>query len=66
MPFHEDDFSRIAEAAGVDTIVNGSDYPHPEGLKWPVEMVAEMGDFGDAEIRQMMRGNAAAMLGLRG
>ncbi len=65
VPFHEDDFARIAEAAGVDTIVNGSDYPHPEGLKWPVEMVAEMGDFGDAEIRQMMRGNAAAMLGLR-
>ena len=65
VPFHEDDFSRIAQAAGIETIVNGSDYPHPEGLQWPVEMVDEMKDFNDGQIRQVMRGNAAALLGLQ-
>jgi predicted TIM-barrel fold metal-dependent hydrolase len=64
VPFHEDDFSHIAKSVGVDVILNGSDYPHPEGLLWPAEMVEEMEGFSEGEIYQMMRGNAAKMLGI--
>lgn len=64
VPFHEDDFSHIAKSVGVDVILSGSDYPHPEGLLWPAEMVEEMEGFSESEIYQMMRGNAAKMLGI--
>jgi len=64
VPFHEDDFSRIAQSVGVETIVNGSDYPHPEGLLWPSEMTEEMDEFSEHEVYKMMRGNAANMLGI--
>ena len=64
MPFHEDDFGHIAKSVGVEAIVNGSDYPHPEGLLWPCEMTEEMSGFSEREIFQMMRGNAASLLGI--
>ncbi|WP_373087521.1 amidohydrolase family protein [Zhongshania sp.] len=63
VPFHEGGFSLIAEAAGIEAIVNGSDYPYPEGLQWAVEMMDEMDGVNDAQIRKVMRGNAAALLG---
>lgn len=64
VPFHEDDFQALARAAGVECLVNGSDFPHPEGLLWPVEMEEEMAAFNENEVRKMMRSNAASSLGL--
>jgi predicted TIM-barrel fold metal-dependent hydrolase len=64
VPFYEDDMQAIAKAIGVDAMVMGSDYPHPEGLLWPVEMEEEFDGFSDADIRKMMRSNAASWLGL--
>jgi predicted TIM-barrel fold metal-dependent hydrolase len=34
-PFHEDDIGGLVEAIGIDHVVFGSDYPHPEGLAEP-------------------------------
>ena len=64
VPFHEDNFEELAATIGVECIVNGSDYPHPEGLLDPVEMEEEMQSFDAADVRKMMRSNAAEWLGL--
>ena len=64
VPFYEDSFAEVVKAAGVDAVVNGSDFPHPEGLEWPEEMVDELSDFSDRDVRKIMRDNAANLLGL--
>ena len=64
VPFHEDNFSALEKSIGIECIISGSDFPHPEGLLWPVEMEEEMGDFNEADVRKMMRSNAADWLGL--
>jgi predicted TIM-barrel fold metal-dependent hydrolase len=38
-PFHEDDLAGLIEHLGVDHILFGSDYPHPEGLAYPTSYV---------------------------
>ena len=38
-PFHEDSFDKIIEVMGVDHVLFGSDYPHPEGLADPCSYV---------------------------
>jgi predicted TIM-barrel fold metal-dependent hydrolase len=35
-PFHEDDIAELIDAVGVEKILFGSDYPHPEGLAEPL------------------------------
>jgi hypothetical protein len=64
VPFFEDDIPAVAGAAGVGSVVHGSDYPHPEGLHSSADMLQELGSFSAAEQRRIMRGNAAALLGL--
>ena len=64
MPFFEDDIAAVARAAGVERVVHGSDYPHPEGLHSSADMLHELGAFSAAEQRRIMRGNAAQLLGL--
>jgi predicted TIM-barrel fold metal-dependent hydrolase len=34
-PFHEDKLDQLIDAVGVDHVLFGSDYPHPEGLAEP-------------------------------
>ena len=34
-PFHEDDIASLIDVMGIDHILFGSDYPHPEGLAEP-------------------------------
>lgn len=64
VPFYEDDMEALVRAAGVECFVNGSDFPHPEGLLWPVEMADEMTGFDAPAVRRLMRSNAAEWLGL--
>ncbi|MFM7784291.1 MAG: amidohydrolase family protein, partial [Gammaproteobacteria bacterium] len=54
----------VARAAGVERVVHGSDYPHPEGLANSADMRRELGEFTAAEQRMILRGNAAALLAL--
>ena len=35
-PFWEDDFTQMAELCGIDRVIFGSDWPHPEGLADPI------------------------------
>jgi len=63
-PFGEDDVSEIAARAGVDSLVLGSDFPHPEGLAQPESFVETMTALTSAEIRKVMRDNGRALLPL--
>jgi predicted TIM-barrel fold metal-dependent hydrolase len=62
-PFHEDDMGRIIEAMGVDRVIFGSDYPHPEGLAQPTSFVDHLpSDLTDDELAAIMGGNLAAAM----
>jgi predicted TIM-barrel fold metal-dependent hydrolase len=61
-PFYEDDVVGLAGALGAGHVLNGSDYPHPEGLLWPAEFADELVGLGDADVRRIMRDNFAALV----
>jgi len=61
-PFYEDDVVRLAKSIGASQVLNGSDYPHPEGLADPVEFSEELAGLSQSEIRQIMRDNFAGLL----
>ncbi|HXQ21791.1 MAG TPA: amidohydrolase family protein [Candidatus Acidoferrales bacterium] len=65
-PFFEDDVVGLAQLIGADHVLNGSDYPHPEGLAQPLEFVEELADLSDADVRRIMRDNFAALVGSTG
>jgi predicted TIM-barrel fold metal-dependent hydrolase len=58
-PFWEDDFKKMADLCGIDRIMFGSDWPHPEGLSDPINLVDDLERHGlDAEgVRKVMGGN---------
>lgn len=62
-PFFEDDAVALAQRIGPHHVLNGSDYPHPEGLAWPMEFVEELDGLSSADIRCIMRDNFAALVG---
>lgn len=61
-PFYEDDVVGLVRTIGAERVLNGSDYPHPEGLAEPVEFVEELEGLDDATIRRVMRDNFAALV----
>ncbi len=61
-PFFEDDMPGLAETIGVDHVLNGSDYPHPEGLLWPAEFADELADLPGEAVRKIMRENLRALV----
>ena len=61
-PFHEDDPRELARAIGVDRVIFGSDYPHPEGLAYPPSYVKELHGFTHDEVARIMGGNLADAL----
>ncbi len=63
-PFPEENVPRAVEAAGVEPIVFGSDFPHGEGLPDPAAYLGQIATFDEAEQRAIMRGNLARFLAL--
>ncbi|NQZ96332.1 MAG: amidohydrolase [Myxococcales bacterium] len=63
-PYPEDDVPRLIEFVGADRVLFGSDYPHPEGTKRPIDFAELLTTSDEAETRQIMRGNAARLLDL--
>ncbi len=64
-PYPEDDVSALIDTLGASQVLFGSDYPHPEGLADPRRFVDLVEDRTDPEIFQVMRANAAGLLGLQ-
>lgn len=58
-PFWEDDFKQMADLIGVDRVIFGSDWPHPEGLADPLNLVDDLVAHGldDEGVRKVMGGN---------
>lgn len=64
-PFFEDDVPALARAIGAGHVLGGSDYPHPEGLLWPLEFADELAGLDEGEVRMVMRDNFAGLAGER-
>nr|MDT0524344.1 amidohydrolase family protein [Streptomyces sp. DSM 41633] len=58
-PFWEDDFKKMADLCGIDRVIFGSDWPHPEGLADPINLVDDLVSHGldDEGVRKVMGGN---------
>ncbi|MDZ7676268.1 MAG: amidohydrolase family protein [Acidimicrobiales bacterium] len=63
-PFHEDDPEGLADLIGVDNIIFGSDFPHPEGLADPLAGVDELQSFSTEDQAKIMGGNLARLMGV--
>jgi predicted TIM-barrel fold metal-dependent hydrolase len=61
-PFFEDDIVALARLIGTGHVLNGSDYPHPEGLLWPVEFADELDGLAPDAVRGIMRDNLRALV----
>ena len=61
-PFHEDDPRALADRIGVDNVIFGSDFPHPEGLADPISYVDRLDGFGEADTAKIMGGTLARLL----
>jgi predicted TIM-barrel fold metal-dependent hydrolase len=62
-PFHEDDIDGLIKAIGVDHILFGSDYPHPEGLAEPCSYVDHLPPgLPDDDVAGIMGGNLSRIM----
>ena len=63
-PFWEEDLGELADLIGVEHVLFGSDYPHPEGLADPVSYADELKGLDEESVRKIMGGNLAKLLNL--
>jgi predicted TIM-barrel fold metal-dependent hydrolase len=61
-PFHEEDPIGLIDLVGVDNVVFGSDYPHPEGLYDPTTWVDELDGLAEEDKAKVMGGNLARLM----
>jgi predicted TIM-barrel fold metal-dependent hydrolase len=63
-PFWEEDLVALADLIGVDHVLFGSDYPHPEGLADPASYVQQLQGAPEETVRKIMGGNLARLMGV--
>lgn len=63
-PYYEDPWRELIDCVGADRIVYGSDWPHPEGLPEPLDVLEEIGAVTTDELRLILHDNSASLLGL--
>jgi predicted TIM-barrel fold metal-dependent hydrolase len=62
-PFHEDDLGALIDVMGVDHILFGSDYPHPEGLAEPCSYVDHLPEeLPEGALEKIMGGNLSRIM----
>jgi predicted TIM-barrel fold metal-dependent hydrolase len=62
-PFHEDDIAKLVEVMGIDHLLFGSDYPHPEGLAEPCSYADHLPPGMPREdVEKIMGGNLARIM----
>lgn len=61
-PFHEDNTVGLVELLGVDNVIFGSDYPHPEGLADPISFVDDLEGLAAEDVAKVMGGNLARLM----
>ena len=63
-PFYEEGVTDLIDLVGVDRVLFGSDYPHPEGLAEPTHFADMLGHLPEADQAKIMGGNLARLLGV--
>jgi predicted TIM-barrel fold metal-dependent hydrolase len=63
-PFWEDDLAELSSVIGVDRVLFGSDWPHPEGLADPVSYVDVLTKMDETDKAKVMGGNLARLVGV--
>ena len=63
-PFPEEKVQPLAAAIGIENVLGGSDWPHPEGTASPADLVDLMPELNSDELRAVLRDNTASFIGL--
>lgn len=63
-PFFEEDAKALINDIGVEHVLFGSDFPHPEGVREPRQFAENLEGLDDDSVYQVMRGNFARLLQL--
>ncbi|MGW2516903.1 amidohydrolase family protein [Streptomyces sp. NPDC001617] len=61
-PFYEENLSDLVDLIGVDRVLFGSDYPHPEGLAQPTSYVDAIQGLPEAHQAKIMGGNLSRLI----
>ncbi len=61
-PFFEEDVLDIVDLVGVDSVVFGSDFPHPEGLGDPLSFVDEIESLPEDDKAKIMGGTLCKLM----
>ena len=61
-PFPEEDVVGLTELIGVDRVLFGSDWPHPEGNVEPLDYVECLDGLDADDVQKIMRDNTAALI----
>lgn len=61
-PFYEDDLGDLVDLMGVDRVLFGSDYPHPEGLAQPQSYVDAIQHLSVTDQAKIMGGNLSRLI----
>jgi len=61
-PFPEEDVIGLTELIGVDRVLFGSDWPHPEGTAMPGDYVDCIQKLPEADIKKIMRDNTLSLI----
>ena len=61
-PFPEEDVVDLTERIGVDRVLMGSDWPHPEGNIMPGDFADSIQKLPEADIKKIMRDNALSLI----
>jgi predicted TIM-barrel fold metal-dependent hydrolase len=62
MPFYEDSAKELAEQIGIENVLFGSDWPHAEGLRHPLDYYHDIADLTPAEQKMVMSDNTKRLL----
>jgi predicted TIM-barrel fold metal-dependent hydrolase len=65
-PFWEEDAGELCDLIGVDNVLFGSDYPHPEGLAEPLSYADHIAGLEHDVRRRIMGGNLARLMRIDG
>ncbi|MET7736690.1 amidohydrolase family protein [Streptomyces sp. NPDC005402] len=61
-PFWEEDMAALGNLIGIERVLFGSDYPHPEGLADPVTYVDHLPKLSEEDKAKVMGGNLARLI----
>ena len=61
-PFPEEDVVGLTELIGVDRVLMGSDWPHPEGNIMPGDFADSIQKLPEADIKKIIRDNLLSLL----